>query len=214
MNITGNDDFTLISGDSVNITWTPTDLTKGITPLADTKVNIALVRSSIQYNLIDLTFLYVQKLYNTEADVWEDDIILARTIPNSGQAEVIIPDYQELDQTSVRLAHIKVTLSAQTQSSRQKRILPAVLIGGAARWALRYIVKKVIKDAVKRLACEVWHKLDAGVNNARLPPCPCNIEQMRGDDRYTKEGAIMHSVNKYYFKKKNADSCYRLASVG
>ena len=47
VNITGNDDFTLISEDKVNITWTPTDLTKGIIPLADTKVNIALVRSNI-----------------------------------------------------------------------------------------------------------------------------------------------------------------------
>ena len=89
------------------------------------------------------------------------------------------------------------------------------MLGGAvARWALRFIVKKIITDAAKRVACEVWHNYDAGVNNARLSPCPCNIDQMRGDDRYTKEGTIMNAVSKYYFKKKNADSCYRQASVG
>ena len=165
-------------------------------------------------NKLSYYFCHVQILYNTDKDVWENGIILARAIPNSGQAEVTIPDYQELDQTTVRLAHIKVSLSTQTQSSRQKRILPAVLLGGAARWALRYIVKKIIKDAVKRVACEVWHNYDAGVNNARLPPCPCNTEQMGGDDRYTKEGIIKFSVSKYYFKKKKAESCYRQASVG
>ena len=47
VNITGNDDFSLISEDSVNITWTPTDLTKGIIPAANSKVNIVLVRSNI-----------------------------------------------------------------------------------------------------------------------------------------------------------------------
>ena len=47
VNITGNDDFSLISEDSVNITWTPTDLTKGIIPVANSKVNIVLVRNNI-----------------------------------------------------------------------------------------------------------------------------------------------------------------------
>ena len=47
VNITGNDDFSLISEDNVNITWTPTDLTKGIIPVANSKVNIVLVRSNI-----------------------------------------------------------------------------------------------------------------------------------------------------------------------
>ena len=62
MNITGNDDFTLISEDRVNVTWTPTDLTKGIIPLADTKVNIALVRSNIQYKFINLTVLFCSEI--------------------------------------------------------------------------------------------------------------------------------------------------------
>ena len=103
-------------------------------------------------------------------------------------------------------------MSTKTQPSRQKR--KAALEGSATKWTLRYIVKKTVKDSDKRLHCEVWHNNDDGVNNERLPPCPTNIDQMRGDDRYIKEGNTRYAASKDYFKKKDADSCYRQVNVG
>ena len=155
--------------------------------------------------------------------------MLVTDVPNNGSAEVTVPDYEELDQTSVRLAEIKVSLSTATINP-VKRALPALPIVIAvlkvlgryiARHAIRYIKKKIKEESkeaavslAKRLACEVWYAHDNGINTNTLPPCPCNTDQMGSDDRYTKENIIHFLINRKVFQKSKASSCYRQASVG
>jgi deleted-in-malignant-brain-tumors protein 1 len=69
-------------------------------------------------------------------------------------------------------------------------------------------------DGAKRVACEVWHNTDSGVNGVRLPPCPCNIDQMNGDDRYVKEKQSQFVISQLFFKKSKAVSCYRQGALG
>ena len=157
-------------------------------------------------------FSCVQRLYNPDTDTWETDIPLRTSVPNTGMAEITIPDYEVLDQTSLRLALIKVSLST-TNENEQK--LPSSALGKISRFKLTFIIKIVVTDIFKRVACGIWQKTDGGVNNNRLPPCPCNLAQMNSDlDRYTKERPYQFHVSKNFFRKTKAASCYRQSNIG
>ena len=169
-------------------------------------------------------------LYNTDTNQWESSKTLASDVPASpGRAEVIISDFPDINDTSLRLSQIRVSISNFTLSSnRQKRLLPLVF-STAARYvgkaALRYVVKKAKKyiknelkearrSALLRGACEAWHKQDPGVDNQALPPCPYNIAQANVDDRYTRENIIQDYVRYKVFKRKAAtNGCYRQSDV-
>lgn len=181
------------------------------------------ITTSITTNCHGILSLF-QRLYNTDTDVWEDDIVLVSGVPNNGSAEVTVPDYEQLDETTVRVADFKVSLSTITNPVK-RFIVPAIRSVGRfiVRHAIRLIKKRIkaeitgkqtlIEFAI-RVACEVWHKTDGGINTASLPPCPCNTTQARGDDRFKKENFLQLLVNKLGFKKSKANSCYRQANVG
>ena len=138
---------------------------------------------------------------------------LVEDVPNNGRAHVNIPDLQEIDETSLSLVQIKVTLSSYNGNQHaQKRLLPAIALG-LARFAIKYVVKKVIKDAARRIGCEVWHSFDNGVNTQTLPPCPCKKKQANDDDRFTQEKSIFQSITRLVKTKLKAESCYRQSSV-
>ena len=171
-------------------------------------------------------------LYNTDTDEWEESYTLASDVPASDErAEVIIPEYPQIDETTLRLSQIRVSLSTITVSNhRQKRILPVIAIGllrGVAfKVILRYVrikvkqkikaeLKEAARSAALRLACELWHKQDRGVNNRQLPPCPCKKSQANRDDRYTRENLIQDLWREEVFKRDKATGgCYRQSNVG
>ena len=150
---------------------------------------------------------------------------LVEDVPNNGRAHVNIPDLQEIDETSLSLVQIKVTLSSYNGNQHpQKRFLPVIAIA-VARFAIRYIVKKGIEyvkekvketaeDAARRIACEVWHKFDNGVNTQTLPPCPCKKKQANDDDRFTQEKGLFERAARRVKTEFKAESCYRQSSVG
>lgn len=171
---------------------------------------------------------------------WESAETLASDVPAGDErAEVIIPDYPEINETSLRLSQIRVTISNFTLSSKiQKRfpILPIAFFAArtlfrrGAKAAIRYVyrkIKKIIKDKIKeeikeavrslklRAGCELWHKFDSGVNNQALPPCPCNKNQATVDDRYTEEENWEDYIRQEYFNRNAAtNGCYRQSDVG
>ena len=111
-----------------------------------------------------------------------------------------------------------MSLSTITPSDpRQKRLLqtpfPAILRAG--RGILCVVTKATVKSEEAkrseqlRLACEEWYKLDIGVYNRKLPPCPCKVSQARKDDRYTKETFLQN----LWIGKATGD-CYRQSNVG
>ena len=146
-----------------------------------------------------------------------------------------IPDFEELDQTSFRLSQIRVSLSTiSSDHTVKKRLLPAILLAYrlyriiriirrgklglliriAGKRKLKSEKEEILRSGILRLACEAWHKLDRGVNNQRLPPCPCKKSQADGDDRYTRENIIQDIWREKIFKRTTAKSCYRQSNVG
>ena len=159
-----------------------------------------------------LLIMYLQRLYNPNTDTWEADIPLSNSVPNTGLAELVTPDYEVLDQTALRYALIKVSLSTTNVNGLQ---LPTVALGKISRSVSTLVIKIVVTDILKRAVCDIWQNTDGGVNNNRLPPCPCNLEQMESDlDRYTKERPFQFFMSKNFFKKSRATSCYRQTNVG
>ena len=155
---------------------------------------------------------------------------LASDIPITDErAEVTIPDFEKLDQTSLRLAQVKVSLSTATLNHNiGKRAVPliaGIVIRSIGRAVLRFVIKKlkekvkeeakeIARSAALRLACEAWYKRARGVNNRRLPPCPCKKSQADGDDRYALENIIQDIWRRKVFKRTKATSCYRQSNVG
>ena len=118
------------------------------------------------------------------------------------------------------LIKIKVTLGSYDGSQHhQQESMSPIALGGLARFAIKNIVKKVndtvdkVKNAARRIACEVWHTLDNGVNTQTLPPCPCNKKQANDDDRFTQEKSIFQSITSFVKTNHKAESCYRQSSV-
>ena len=136
-------------------------------------------------------------------------------------AEVFIPELPQIDETTLRLSQIRISLSTITPSNSQhKRLLPIPFPGilRVGRGILGVVTKAMeeSKEAERskqlRLSCEEWYKLDIGVYNKKLPPCPCKVSQARKDDRYTKE-TFMQNL---WIKKlgKATGGCYRQSNVG
>ena len=151
-------------------------------------------------------------MYKPNTDTWEADIPLSNSVPNTGLAELVTPDYEVLDQTALRYALIKVSLSTTNVNGLQ---LPTVALGKISRFVSTLVIKIVVTDILKRAVCDIWQNTDGGVNNNILPPCPCNLEQMNSDlDRYTKERPFQFFMTKTFFKKSRATSCYRQSNVG
>ena len=139
---------------------------------------------------------------------------LVEDVPNNGKAHVNIPDLQEIDETSMSLVQIKVTLSSYNGNQHpQKRLLPAIALGGLAKIAIRLIVGRIIVDTARRIGCEIWHRLDNGVNTQTLPPCPCKKNQAIDDDRFTQEKSTFQSITRLVKTNLKAESCYRQSSV-
>ena len=145
-----------------------------------------------------------------------------------------IPVFEEIDQTSITISQISISLSTVILDHDQRKLTPAILqayrlyriiriirrgklgllirIAGI-RW-LKSEAKEIARSAALHLASEVWYKRDRGVNNRRLPPCPCKKSQADIDDRYTRENIIQDIWRRNVFKRTKATSCYRQSNVG
>ena len=135
-----------------------------------------------------------------------------------------IPDFEEIDQTSLRLAQIKVSLSTATLNQnigkRAIHIFAGLVIRTIGRAVVSFVfdkieeeAKEIARSAAFRFACEVWYQLDSGVNNRQLPPCPCTKLQADRDDRYTQENFVQDFLTEKVFKRTKARSCYRQSNV-
>lgn len=137
-------------------------------------------------------------------------------IPNSnGQAAFVIPEYPEITSLTIKLVQIRLSIKVNESRSSISNALVAVL-NRVTKSVLRYIVRKIERDAAKRLTCERWFEYDDGVEGIekRLPPCPCTLLQMSSDNRYREETVFQFIVSRVFFKKSKALSCYRERNIG
>ena len=143
--------------------------------------------------------------------MWNRNYVISKhLLYSAGQTEITIPLFDDIDDSTVKMIKISVVLNNNTVLKH----LPQVSLNGVAWHTFTFLIKTGINEISRRLACEIWHNNDNGVNNIRLPPCPCTIEQMRGDDRYTRENLYQFNISKSFFKKSRASICYRQQNIG
>ena len=151
-------------------------------------------------------------------------------------AEVTIPDYSNIDQTTVKLSQIQVFISTIGENEIEKRafFLPFVVrtvVGYVANKVKKPIIRHLIKrfgdkiekeakeierSALLRGGCELWYNyFSTNINPRSLPPCPCKKSQADQDDRFEKEGIVRDLLSYYLFNKKKAlGGCYSQSNVG
>ena len=176
--------------------------------------------------------------YSTKTVQWEPATDLATNIPITNErAEVTIPVFEEIYQTSIIISQISVSLttvyfdldqadqgkptSAILLAYRLYRIIHIIrrgklvlLIRIAGMTKFKLETREIERSAALRLASEAWYKRDRGVNNRQLPPCPTKKSQADKDDRYIRETIIQDIWRIKVFKRTKATSCYRQSNVG
>ena len=114
---------------------------------------------------------------------------------------------------TVRLVQFKMSTTIITRNSIPENL--ATVLSKVTKSVLRYLVKRIDRNTKKRLACERWYEYDDGViSEIPLPPCPCTMNQMNNDDRYTKETTFQFVVSQVFFQKPKAVSCFRERNIG
>ena len=178
-----NDDLVFSSGATVRVQWSP----KSIFPMETADAY------TVDIDLLEL---------NTKTGEWHELMMLGSDIPNSGLAEVRVPDVQEEDTFEDSLSPVVVRVglsSASTNGSGiTKRGVVSDVLKRLGRFALKTIknapvryLKKLARQAVQRALCELWSKLEPSnigddiVN--RLPPCPRRLRDVRAQNSGFKE---------------------------
>ena len=165
----------LESGATINIYWSPQSI---FPPVVD----------DISFT-VDITL----RVLDIDSGEWKTLAMLASDLPNSGEAQVTIPNIPELEgfDNSLSPVVVEVGISTTSMTTTRKRGLFSNILQKVGRFGLRILkqtpmrlIKRAIRQVAQRLACEAWAELiedeDIGeqINN-RLPPCPCTAERAR-----------------------------------
>ena len=192
-----------------NITWRPSSLLMTeVIDNANVKVDASLL------------------LYNEQTEEFDETLMLATDLPNSGVASIQLPDSESLPTSTydVQAAILKLAINTSTT------IMPATKRSAHASRLMNYIrrVKKFAKarfvsssktSIARRLLCEVWVAATPRFPQRSIPPCPCNTNDAARDDRYVEERYDNRYVNaaagllRRYVLHKGSRSCYRQANV-
>jgi hypothetical protein len=156
-------------------------------------------------------------VYNEETEELEQTMMLATDLPNTGFAQVQLPNSPTFStsQNDVHAAIVQLSVNTSTTTIpvnkraahrfRLRRVLP---------WAKRFTKLGTISFikffVAKRLLCEVWAAATPRFPRRSIPPCPCTKNDAVGDDRYVTDEAP-ERVRRFFHK--GSSSCYRQANV-
>lgn len=156
---------------------------------------------------------------------WKVLALLALDLPNSGMARVTIPDLPTVENFEDALGPVIIEVAVSSSSvTEKKRGLFSDILSRIGRFGLRIlkqtpmrIVKRLIRQAAQRLACETWSLTQSGnigqQINSRLQPCPCNVEQVErhSDFREEKLSSIVKVIGQVqdYFDTTIVDDAFR-----
>ena len=165
-------------------------------------------------------------MYNDRLNEWEEAALLAKDIDNVKEAtEIEIPSTLELptgsEDCTAMPSQVVIALSASEKSlrnsTRGKDILTFLVESKRSFRILKPFATKpvfvsgVANNAKKRIACEIWHEYDEGVQTLSLPPCPCTRQQVEHDDRFVAESSYISKANADSFKKKGV--CFTQSNI-
>ena len=163
--------------------------------------------------------------------VWTETATLARSIPNTGQATVTVPDLSVFEISDECLASVQVGLSGPMslgQSGqarrhedrsflerlvqlRQKLIQKGQQLVRAGVWsAIRFIDRFIppTSQLPYHERCDQWcDSQPRGIGdqlNSQALPCPPTIDQARRDNRFSMENSLLSAVF-----HPNTTGCFR-----
>lgn len=186
------------SGEIGNISWNPYSLV----------INDVMSANHVR---VDITL----SVYNSK-EVFEETIILATDLPNSGSASVLLPDSLNTSlpraEYDLHVGLVKVGVNTSTTSiTRYKRNSgTSQLLGKLGKFAKLLTISSIKDSIAARLLCEVWVAATPNFPTRDVPPCACNSEDAEGDDRYEEE-TTPAKVRQFFHPKSSI--CYRQANV-
>ena len=163
-------------------------------------------------------------MYSKESLKWEEMSLLAEGVDNLiGVVEVQVPTGLQLldsDDCTAVPSQVVISISPNKELVRNATGSEFLKFLVETKRSLRIMkpfttqpifVRGISKNAKKRIACELWHEYDRGVDVLSLPPCPCTEEQAIHDDRFIPETSFINKANKASFKKTG--ECYTQSSI-
>ena len=187
-----------------NVSWSPVSLVMSDRIRTDTvKVDISLW------------------VYSNVSGAFEKTATLATDLPNSGSASLSLPDSLNSTLPYLHTMFVKVGVNASTTdlaqfdgSTHVANIVQEVGQFGKAR-----LVSQDKTSSQRRLLCEAWASEAQQFPSGSVPPCPCNEDTARGDDRFQKEEYssgyenATASLLRRYVLYSDSRSCYTQAAV-
>lgn len=187
-------------GEMASVSWNPASL----------MINELM---TIDHVRVDISLL----VYSNISEVFEETLMLATNLPNSGSAS--IPLTASLSSSlphsdyDLHITIVKVGVNASTTNlARSKRSLPILskIWGKLAKFAKVRLLSSLKVAIVSRLLCEAWVAATPRFPTRRIPPCPCNEDDAKDDDRFQPEESP-RLVRQFFHKKSK--SCFRQANV-
>ena len=157
---------------------------------------------------------------------WSILATLASNLVNDGEAEVTIPELPTVEnyEDSVSPVVVEVGVSSTSTTDTKKRGLLSNILTKIGRFGLRIIkqtpmriVKKLIRQAAQRVACETWaltqdDDIGEQINN-RLEACPCTADRAGTNNGFKEEklSSIVRVIDQVqdYFGTTIADDAFR-----
>ena len=194
----------LTSGNSINVTWSPSQL-------LETKV-IAVDPSNLT---VDVIMYEVQTTLQGNY-VQREIAVLASDIPNDGKATITIPSIDIFDTTPVHSVNIIVNLN---RSLRNRRAIGDTLVDIAQKIGQWSINKFLKRPKSFYLACKAWALLEPASVGPELldrvtqtAPCPSTLEQ---DGTVPVNSGLVEDEYKFLIKifHPDADRCFRQQTI-
>lgn len=145
-------------------------------------------------------------------------VTLATNLPNSGSASILLPDSIVSDlppsDYNLTVSIVKVSVNTSTTNlSLSTRITPEQL-RGISRFGKVLTLSHATPDfTARRLLCEAWKVSSPPFPLQNLPPCPCNEEGARVDDRFEEETPLDGRSQNHFYSHNRNNYCYSQANV-
>ena len=193
--VEGQDTALLTMGEVINVTWNPLSvIDNNLFQISTPKVDISLLR------------------YKESDGEWEETAVLATDLSNNGRASVMLPNIDPLDESRpLDLTLIRMTLNTSTSITLSQPMKRSILsrawraVKQFSKVRLLWLLEESFPDE-RRDRCEVWSFDDRGVDERRIPPCPCRKDQADEDSRYEEETGTKALREYFHPGSKN---CYR-----
>ncbi len=187
-----------VVGELANFSWNPSSL------LINELINVNQIH-------IDISLW----IYNDITDVFEEKVVVATDVPNTGSASVMLTESLSSklpnSDTSMFVTYPKIGINSSTSLLRTKRFASNLLrlVGKVAKFGKILAITRQTAAVTARLLCEDF-ALTPTVPRRRIPPCPCKEQDAGNDDRFEVETSPEY-LRKFFHKGSNI--CFRQANV-